>query len=125
MLREQLFTRAADIGAYLEKRLAALAERHEVIGDIRGRGLPRGLEFVADRRTRRPFPAEQRFAQRLVAHMRDHNVLVAAGIPNANFGKDGDHIQISPPFVISEAEIDELVGALDAAIAAVIETIRS
>lgn len=50
--------------------------------------------------------------------MRENNVLVAAGMPNANFGRDGDHIQISPPLIVSEAEIDQLLGALDAALAA-------
>ena len=52
--------------------------------------------------------------------MRENNVLVAAGIPNANFGKDGDHIQVSPPLTVSEGEIDALLGALDAALAALV-----
>jgi adenosylmethionine-8-amino-7-oxononanoate aminotransferase len=119
MLHEQLFTRAGQIGAYLERGLQALAQRHESIGEIRGRGLLWGVEFVADRQTRRPFVPESNFTKRLVAHMRENNVLVAAGIPNANFGKDGDHIQISPPLTICETEIDELLGALDAALATV------
>ena len=113
MAREELFTRAARIGAYLEMGLRKLAEQHESIGDIRGRGLLWGLEFVADRKTRRPFTEQQQFTRRLVGHMRDNNVLVAAGLPHMNFGKDGDHIQISPPFVISESEVNALVTALD------------
>ena len=119
MTREGLFGRAARIGAYLESGLKALAERHAAIGEIRGRGLLWGVEFVADRKTRAPFAPERNFTRRLVAHMRDNNVLVAAGIPNANFGKDGDHIQVSPPLTVSESEIDTLLGALDAALAAV------
>jgi adenosylmethionine-8-amino-7-oxononanoate aminotransferase len=118
MTREGLFTRATQIGAHLEAGLRALAQRHAAIGEIRGRGLLWGVEFVADRATRRPFAAERNFTKRLVAHMRENNVLVAAGIPNANFGRDGDHIQISPPLTVSEAEIDELLGALDAALTA-------
>jgi len=46
-------------------------------------------------------------------------VLVAAGLPNANFGKDGDHIQLSPPLTIAHGEIDQLVDALDAVLKAV------
>lgn len=117
MTREGLFGRAARIGAYLESGLKTLAERHDAIGEIRGRGLLWGVEFVADRKTREPFAPERNFTRRLVAHMRDSNVLVAAGIPNANFGKDGDHIQVSPPLTVSEGEIDALLGALDAALA--------
>lgn len=118
MRREGLFTRAATIGAYLGARLERLAARHEIIGEVRGRGLLRGVEFVADRRSRRPFPPEARLTQRIVAHMRENGVLVAAGIPLANFGKDGDHIQISPPFTISEEEVDLLLAALDEALTA-------
>ena len=118
MMREGLFTRAAQVGAYLERGLQALAARHAAIGEIRGRGLLWGIEFVADRETRQPIAPERNFTKRLVAHMRDNNVLVAAGIPNANFGRDGDHIQVSPPLTIAEGEIDALLGALDAALAA-------
>ena len=124
MMREDLFMRAARIGPYLEAGLRRLADRHEAIGEIRGRGLIWGIEFVADRRTRRPFPAASRFTQHLVSRLRDNEVLVAAGIANANFGKDGDHIQISPPFTISEREIDLLIDALDEAIEAVSRAAR-
>jgi len=65
--------------------------------------------------------AERNFTRRLVGRLRDNNVLVAAGLPNANFGKDGAHIQVSPPLTISLGEIHQLIGALDAALAAVVE----
>jgi hypothetical protein len=64
MTREGLFTRAAEIGAYLERELHRLAQRHAAIGEIRGRGLLWGIEFVADRATRQPFPAERNFTRR-------------------------------------------------------------
>lgn len=118
MRREDLFARPARIGAYLEKGLRRLAERHEAIGDIRGRGLLWGLEFVRDRRTRVPFDGTAQFTRGVVDRLRGNDILVAAGIPNANFGRDGDHIQISPPFTISEDEIDMLLDGLDRAIGA-------
>jgi adenosylmethionine-8-amino-7-oxononanoate aminotransferase len=77
------------------------------------------VEFVADRRSRKPFPRSARATERIVGHLRENGVLVAAGIPQVNFGKDGDHIQISPPFVIGEQEIDVLVNALDETLAVV------
>ncbi|TWI31232.1 adenosylmethionine-8-amino-7-oxononanoate aminotransferase [Paracoccus sulfuroxidans] len=113
MQREDLFRRPAEIGAYLHERLGALQQRHEMIGDLRGRGLYAGLEFVADRHSRAPFAPDQQITSRLVAMMRERGVIVGAGVPGANYGKGGDHIQISPPFIISEAEIDTLTGALD------------
>lgn len=113
MQREDLFNRPAKIGAYMHQRLGALQQRHEVIGDLRGRGLYAGLEFVADRASREPFPESTGFTGRLVGMMRERGVIVGGGVPGANFGKGGDHIQISPPFTISEGEIDTLVDTLD------------
>lgn len=125
MQREKLFTRPAAIGEVLRSKLNELAERHPVIGDIRGRGLLIGLEFVADRRLRTPFSKEFGFANRLVKALRDRNVLVGAGVPGINAGDNGDHIQISPPYIISEAEISLLIAALDDALTKVSEEASS
>jgi adenosylmethionine-8-amino-7-oxononanoate aminotransferase len=110
MQQEGLFTRAASIGKYLEQRLDRLARQHEIIGQVRGKGLLFGLELVADRKSRVPFDRSADIARRVVEGMRARNVIIAAGI---NGGLPGDQIQISPPFVITETEMDELSGALD------------
>ncbi|MEO8134403.1 MAG: aminotransferase class III-fold pyridoxal phosphate-dependent enzyme [Betaproteobacteria bacterium] len=83
MQREGLFTRAAEVGAVLMQRLSMLAERHEMIGEVRGRGLLIGLEFVADRTTRMPFDRSLRVTDRLVAHLRKRDVLVCRSPPSA------------------------------------------
>src|SRR6266568_4073607 len=119
MVREGLFTRAAHVGTALLERLKALSARHALIGEIRGTGLLIGLELVADRATRRPFAKALDVTRRVVGALRDRGILVAAGVPQSNAGRDGDHIQISPPFTISEGEIDELVAGLDDALHAV------
>jgi adenosylmethionine-8-amino-7-oxononanoate aminotransferase len=119
MRREGLFTRAKGLGEILRLRLLELAERHEIIGDVRGRGLLQGIELVADRESRRPFPSDERVTERMVRHMRDNGVIVAAGVPLANFGRDGDHLQISPPFTITEQEISIIVEALDDALSSI------
>lgn len=119
MLREGLFTRATAAGQILRAKLEELAQHHEIIGDVRGRGLLQGIELVADRTSRQPFSRDARITERVVRHMRDNGVVVAAGVPLANFGRDGDHLQISPPFIIGEAEIALIVAALDDALTAV------
>ncbi|MEI2806526.1 MAG: aspartate aminotransferase family protein [Albidovulum sp.] len=119
MQRESLFTRADPIGGYLHQRLGALQQKHEVIGDLRGRGLYAGLEFVADRASRAPFPETARFTHRLVRMMRERGVIVGGGVAGANYGRGGDHIQISPPFTISTTEIDTLVDTLDDVLSAI------
>ena len=111
MRREGLFTRPASIGRYLKEGLEGLARRHEMIGEIRGKGLLFGIELVADRTSRAPFERSLEVARRVVDGMRARNIIITAGISSGGFG--GDQLQISPPFIISEAEIDELVGALD------------
>jgi adenosylmethionine-8-amino-7-oxononanoate aminotransferase len=116
MRKHNLFDRPAQIGAYLHERLVALADKHAVIGDVRGRGLLAGVEFVADRATRTPLPTEAKFTERVVAGARQRGVMVIPGIKDANYGKGGDHIQITPPYIISAEEVDKIVDALDAAI---------
>jgi adenosylmethionine-8-amino-7-oxononanoate aminotransferase len=124
MQRENLFARPATIGAVLRAKLETLAERHEAIGDIRGQGLLLGIEFVADRKTRQPFAKEFGFTARLVRALRERNMLVGAGVPGINAGDDGDHIQLSPPYIISEDEVDRLVGILDDALIEVTQQAR-
>jgi adenosylmethionine-8-amino-7-oxononanoate aminotransferase len=114
MADEGLFHRAGgETGQHLASRLEALQQRHSCIGQVRGRGFYAGIEFVQDRATRQPFPTDRKFTARLVAGMKERGVIVGGGVPGANFGKDGDHIQITPPYIISKPEIDILVDALD------------
>jgi len=113
MRRENLFERPGEAGAALMQHLRGLADRHEVIGDLRGRGLLIGVEFVADRKTRAPFPKQLGFTGRVVSGLRRRGVIVSPGVALSNFGKDGDHIQISPPFIIGAAEMGRIVEALD------------
>lgn len=116
MRREGLFDRARTAGAQLMNRLQALADKHAAIGEVRGRGLLIGVEFVADRNSRTPFPESAAVTARIVQAMRERNVLVAAGVPFSNLGRHGDHIQISPPYIVSDGEINQIVAALDEAL---------
>lgn len=113
MMRENLFCRAADIGAFLRAGLDRLAWRHEIIGEIRGRGLLQGIEFVADRATRRPFDKALGVSRRIVEGLRARDVIATQAVITGNGSLGSDQIQISPPFIISEDEVATLVGALD------------
>ena len=117
MAREGLFTRAAGIGGYLRTGLDGWpAPRNHRRSPWTGASCRAWSSSL----TANPAPFAP--AERSPSHRRSYarnDVFVAAGIPLANFGKDGDHIQISPPFTISEVEIDVLLSALDEALAAV------
>ncbi len=90
---------------------------------MRGLGLYAGLEFVADRATRQPFPEQAGITQRVTRGARQRGVLILPGVPGANYGRGGDHIQISPPYVITHDEIDLLAGVLDATLTEIESTL--
>jgi adenosylmethionine-8-amino-7-oxononanoate aminotransferase len=106
--------KGAGLRAALEMRLAD----HPHVGQVRGRGLLVGIELVADRERRLPFPRSARVTERVVAAARDAGVLVYSGTGNAN-GLDGDQILLGPPFVITDAELDRVVEVVTAAIGSV------
>ena len=104
---EHLVDQAAKRGAYLLDRLRSLY-RHEIVGDIRGLGLMAGIELVKDRATKEQFDVSLGAARRVWAAALEMGVIVRP-LP-------GDVIAMSPPFVITEPQIDRIVEALDTAI---------
>jgi adenosylmethionine-8-amino-7-oxononanoate aminotransferase len=107
---ERLVERAAERGAYLQKRLHELRS-HEIVGDVRGLGLVAGIELVRDRVTKESFDSSHGVARRVWLDALEQGVIVRP-LP-------GDVLAMSPPFVISEEQIDRIVQVLDRAIARV------
>jgi len=112
-LDHQLFDDVAAKGEYLRAALGQLAGRHEIVGDVRGLGLLAGIEFVADRASRQPFPEKAGITRRVTQGALERDVLILPGVPGANYGRGGDHVQLSPPYVITRAQIDLVVDVLD------------
>ncbi|MEP1442391.1 MAG: aspartate aminotransferase family protein [Hyphomicrobiales bacterium] len=106
-------------GAALHAALDAEFGQNPHIGDIRGRGLFRGLEFVADRETKTPFAPELKIAPRLKAAAMQEG-LMCYPMAGTIDGKKGDHVLIAPPFIMDDAHVDELVGKLSKAVDAVL-----
>jgi adenosylmethionine-8-amino-7-oxononanoate aminotransferase len=109
-----LIERVREIGDRLGEALQALHDL-PIVGDVRGKGLLRGIEFVADKTTRKPFPRRLTIAERVAKGCNERGVLVIPGNACAN-GIDGDVVSIAPPFIIGETEIEMIVGALRGAI---------
>jgi adenosylmethionine-8-amino-7-oxononanoate aminotransferase len=105
--RHRLVERGATMGRVLHARLDAL-RAHPNVGDVRGRGLLAGVEFVEDKETRAPFPRSAGFAEAFTAAALDAGLVVWPNIGHAD-GTNGDLAMIAPPFVITEDEIDEIV----------------
>ena len=99
----------------LEDLRAALAEDPHV-GDVRGRGLMVGIELVADRSTRAPFPRSSQATERAVEAARDLGLLLYSSTGGVD-GTNGDLVMLGPPFVITEQELTEAVDKTAGAIA--------
>ncbi|WP_454694009.1 aspartate aminotransferase family protein [Achromobacter aegrifaciens] len=118
--RDGLLARVQAQGAGLRQRLDSALGAHPHVGDIRGRGLFMGVELVQDR------ASKQTFDPALSLHARIKREAMARGLmvyPMGGTidGRQGDHVLLAPPFIISDDELDQLterlVGAIDAAIA--------
>ena len=115
-----LVERCATMGIELERKLRERFGQHPHVGDIRGRGLFWGLEFVRDRETARPFDRADDIAPRLKAAAFEAG-LICYPMQGTIDGESGDHVLLAPPFIIEDAHLDELVDKLAGACAAVME----
>jgi 4-aminobutyrate aminotransferase-like enzyme len=102
--KERLQENARVVGAYALDGLKRLAVNHDLIGDVRGRGLFFGAELVKDRRTGEPATAE---TKRLVNAMRDRGVLMS------RIGVHDNILKIRPPMPFSKENADLLLTTLD------------
>ncbi|CAL3964836.1 unnamed protein product [Diplocarpon coronariae] len=108
ILREQnLMENVRAQGAYLEKRLKALLGDHPNVGDIRGRGLFWGIEFVKDKQTKEPFELHMGIAQK------DHDTAISAPFNMTTYpgagtsdGISGDHVILAPAYNITEEDAE-------------------
>ncbi len=105
LLKERLMSNAAEVGAYLMAGLKALAGKHPLIGDVRGRGLMIGVELVRDRQTKERAGRE-----------RDQVISKAFGRGLLVLGAGANAIRFSPPLVLTRDQADTAVGILDEAL---------
>ena len=101
-------------GSALKKALEGLRDL-EVVGDVRGLGMLWGVEFVADKKTKTPFPPEQGFSARVGQGCLRRGLLVYP-MQGSVDGVAGDHLLIAPPAVITAEQISWAVEQLCAAV---------
>jgi adenosylmethionine-8-amino-7-oxononanoate aminotransferase len=107
----------------LHERLAGLAQLPHV-GDVRGRGLLAGIEFVEDKATRNPFPRAARFAEAFTEAAQQAGLVVWPNVGHAD-GVNGDLVVVAPPFIITEQEIDQLVTRFTVAHASTMKAVKA
>jgi adenosylmethionine-8-amino-7-oxononanoate aminotransferase len=109
--RHNLVERCATVGGQLKARLGTLGERFGGVGEVRGLGLLLGIELVRDRATNAPFPRAECVQERVVAAALERGLVIVGGTGRGH-GADGDHLLVTPPFVIDDAECDQVVATL-------------
>merc|ERR1711881_556419 len=96
--------RAIDGGDYFLEALKKLAEKHEIIGDIRGRGMFIGIDLVKNRETREP---NIKAAEHALTRFREERILMQSDGPFNNV------LKIKPPLAFSKENVDRFVSMLD------------
>jgi 4-aminobutyrate aminotransferase len=105
---EGLAARAAETGEVLAGGLRALAQRHAIIGDVRGRGLALGVDLVSDRGTREPAPAATAAKVILRAYQ--------LGAVFFSVGLSGNVLELTPALTLTAAEAREGIDIIDRAL---------
>ena len=109
--KHELVDKVESKSLFLQEQLAMLKKQFPFIGDLRGKGLLLGVEFVKDPVSKEPFSRKEMVTQKIVQLAKDRGLLVypaSAGIDGIN----GDSIILSPPLTISQQEMEELISLL-------------
>jgi adenosylmethionine-8-amino-7-oxononanoate aminotransferase len=118
IIQEQnLIENVRRMGAHLQEGLKTLLA-HPTVGDVRGKGLMAGVEFVRNKQTKQPFPVEYKFGKRLFEEAFARGLVIFPGSGTVD-GVEGDHILMAPPFIINAVQVDDLVSILGEALGAV------
>lgn len=110
---EGLMDNARSVGTLIRRGLADLAQKHALIGDIRGKGLWIGLELVSDQASREPATWEARL---LVEALRQRGILVN------RIGPFGNVLKIRPPLIFSQAHAQALLTAIEQSLETLADT---
>ncbi|MFK8079621.1 MAG: aspartate aminotransferase family protein [Granulosicoccus sp.] len=114
LINRDLIKRSAQMGEKLQASLMSEFSHHPHIGNIRGRGLFRGIEIVQDVETKKTFPSEMALHKKFKKAAFDAG-LICYPMGGTIDGVNGDHVLLAPPFILEDSHIDEIVGKLSTA----------
>ncbi|MCB1358367.1 MAG: aspartate aminotransferase family protein [Maritimibacter sp.] len=119
ILNRGLLDRVQIQGEKLAARLEDRFGQHPHVGDLRGRGLFRGIELVEDRASKAPFDPAKGVAGRIKKAAFAEG-LICYPMSGTIDGRNGDHVLLAPPFIIEDTQLDELTDKLARAIDTVV-----
>ncbi|KIM99323.1 hypothetical protein OIDMADRAFT_126687 [Oidiodendron maius Zn] len=107
---DDLLSNVRKQGALLGKLLVERLGNHPNVGDIRGRGLLWGIEFVKNKATKEPFPSSNKVSPKIhsLGLSTDHGICFLAAHATMD-DKTGDYIALAPPYIVSEQEVHLMV----------------
>jgi adenosylmethionine-8-amino-7-oxononanoate aminotransferase len=120
---EKLLERVKQLGGYFEQRLSERFGNHRHVGDIRGRGLFRAIELVADRASREPFDPGIKLNERVKAAAFEAGLACYPAGGTAD-GRRGDHVLLAPPYISTPDDIDMIVERLGVAVDGALKAIH-
>ena len=112
--REKLIENINVVGDYLKNKLLELQDKHEMIGEVRGKGLFCGIELVKDRVTKEP--VNEKVAIAVAGHCFQNKVMI--GRTNRSFETNNNVLLFSPAFICSKNDIDLIIESVDNALEA-------
>lgn len=114
LIDHDLVNRSRQMGQKLQTALQDAFMQHPHIGDVRGRGLFRGIEIVEDRETKRPFASEKAINKKIKKAAFESG-LICYPMGGTIDGVNGDHVLLAPPFILEDTHIDEIITKLQTA----------
>jgi adenosylmethionine-8-amino-7-oxononanoate aminotransferase len=115
IIERRLLDNVREVGSYFETKLNRAFGDHPHIGDIRGRGLFRGLEIVKDRKFKEPFDPALKVNVK-IKNVAFENGMICYPMGGTIDGEKGDHILLAPPFIVTKEDIDRIVRILEISI---------
>jgi len=109
--KHRLIERCRELEGFFFAELSRLL-KYQVVGDIRGKGLLAGVEFVRDRDRKEPFPRAERFAERLAERALENGLILWPNVGHVD-GVRGDLVMVAPPFIITKEQIGELLSLFE------------
>jgi adenosylmethionine-8-amino-7-oxononanoate aminotransferase len=115
IISENLIDNVNKKGAMLRKGLEDALANHPHVGNIRGRGLFQGLEIVSNKQTKEPFDSSLKLHAKIKAAALEEG-LMCYPMGGTVDGLKGDHVMFSPPFIINDSHVEEIVGSFTKAL---------
>ncbi len=112
MKKNNLVNNCSTVGDYLIEQMKKKLYNHPFVGDIRGKGLFLGMEFVKDKTTKEPFQKELKFAYKIKQKCMQNGLLIYPS-QGCIDGYQGDTILVAPPYIITKNDADKIVELLD------------